>query len=142
MLFMIASAGRMHARQIPEIRKRIEQNLDSEILHRRAEEHGSQMPFTERFEIERPAGLFHQPELVRDCRGVEHAISCRKRWQVERLPLNRFSVLADKPHLAGGKIAGSGKVAATANWPCQRRGIERKRFFDLVEQLERITALG
>src|SRR5262245_28877719 len=134
--------GRLRARRRRESCQRIEQIFDAEILQRRAEEHGSEMPFTERFEIERSAGLFHQLELVRDCRGVEHAISCRKRGQVERLPLNRFAVLADKPHLAGGKIAGSGKVAATANWPGQRRGIERKRFFDLVKQLERIPALA
>src|SRR5262245_10305608 len=100
------------------------------------------MPFTKRFEIERPTSPFHQPELVRDCRSVEHGISCRKRGQVERLPLNRFTVLVDKSHLAGGKIAGPGEVSATTNRPGQRRGVERERFFDLVEQLERVPAFA
>ena len=100
------------------------------------------MAFAERGEIERPAGVLHQRQLLGDRLGVEHRIFRRQRGEIERLRLGRLAVLAEQPHLAGRQIVGAGEIAAAPDRPGHRRGVERQRLLDLVQQLERIAALA
>src|SRR5262249_59377693 len=97
---------------------------DAEILECGAKENRSQMALTESLELKRPAGFFHQIELVGDRPGVEHRIFRGKRGKIQRLTFNRRRVFADKPHFACCEIIGSGEVAAAPNRPCHWRGIE------------------
>ena len=85
---------------------------------------------------------FTSASSSRDRLGIEHRIFRGERGEIERLPLDGLAVVADQPHLARGKVVGAGEIAAAANRPGHRRGIERQRLFDLVEQLERIAALA
>ena len=138
----LAHIGGLRARRRREDGERIEQVLDAEILQRRTEEHRRQMALAEAVEIETLAGVLDQRQLLLDRRHVEHRVVGRERREVERLTLDRLAVLADQPHLAARDVVGAGEIAAAADRPGHRRGIERQRLLDLVEQIERIAALA
>ena len=137
-----ALVGHLRARRRREAGERVEQVLDAEILQGRAEKHRRQMALAERVEIEAPAGVLHQRQFLGDRLGVEHGIFRGQRGQIERLRRGGLAVLAQQPHLAGGEIVGAGEVAAAPDRPGHRRGVERQRLLDLVEQLERVAALA
>ena len=48
----------------------------------------------------------------------------------------------EQAHAAGRDVVGAEEIAAAADRPGHRRGVERQRLFDLVEQLERVAALA
>ncbi len=100
------------------------------------------MAFAERLEIEAAAGVLDQRQFFRDGLGVEHLVLGGERGEIERHPVGRLAVLAEQAHLAGGDIVGAGEVAAASDRPGHRRGVERQRLLDLVEQFERVAALA
>src|SRR5262249_57440617 len=92
--------------------------------------------------MESPAGLFDRRQLWADRLGIQHGVLRGQRREVEWLPLDGFSVLADEPHLARGKLVGAGKIATASDRPGHRRRIKSKGLLDLVEQFERITGFA
>ena len=95
------------------------------------------MAFAERIEIKRAAGIFHKRQLVADGLGIQHGILRGQGEEIERLPLDGFSVFADEPHLTRGEIIGAGEITAVADRPGHRRGIESERLFDFVQQVRK-----
>ena len=120
--------------------KAVEQVADAEVLQRAAEEHRGQVALAERREIERPAGVAHQRELLGERSSIEVGVERGERCGIH---LARRAVGAvHQPHRAGSDVEGADEVAAAADRPGHRRGVEGERLLDLVEQVERIAALA
>ena len=100
------------------------------------------MTLAERGEVERPAGFLDELQLFADGVGVEHRVLGGEAFEIERLRFDRLAVLGDQPHLARLQVIGAGEVAALPDRPGHRRGVERQRLLDLVEDLERVAALA
>src|SRR5437764_1057891 len=66
---------------------------------------------------------------------------CCERREVDRRE-RRLAGLADQPHLPARDVVGAGEIAAAAERPGHRRGVERERLLDLVHELERVAALA
>ena len=54
----------------------------------------------------------------------------------------RLRVLAERRQAAAPDVVGAGERAAAADRPGERRGVERQRLLDLVEEVERIARLA
>ena len=101
------------------------------------------MAFAEGGEIERAAGVLHQRRVPRPVRGGSRfGLSARDLRDATCRAGAGLAVALDQPHLAGRDIVGADEVAALPDRPGHRRGIERQRLLDLVEQIERIAALA
>ena len=122
---------------------RVEQIADAEVLQRRAEEHRAQMAFAERVQVERLAGVAHQIELAGDRGGVEIGIERRDLGDAHLAQRAGLAGVAfEQPHAAALDLDGADEIAAAPDRPVHRRGVERQRLLDLVEQVERIAALA
>src|SRR6516225_11179045 len=55
---------------------------------------------------------------------------------------SRTGVAVEKPHAAVFDIDRADEIAAAPDRPGDRRGVERERLFDLVDQVERVAALA
>ena len=114
------------------------------LRQRGAEEDRRQMALAERLEVERLAGLVHQLELVLDRRR-------RRDWHCGAASA-AISICCAAPVLAPSpsssrtpplaQVVGADEIAAAADRPGHRRGVERQRLLDLVEQIERVAALA
>ena len=121
----------------------VEQIADAEILQRRAEEHRAQMAFAERLQVERLAGVAHQLDLLGDRVGVEIGIERRDLGDAHLAQgAGLAGVALQQTHAAAFDRDGADEIAAAADRPVHRRGVERERLLDLVEQIERIAALA
>ena len=54
----------------------------------------------------------------------------------------RAGVALEQAHAAGRHVDGADEIAAAPDRPGHRRGVERQRLFDLVDQIERIAAFA
>ena len=134
--------GRLRAWRRREFGERVEQILDAEILQGRAEIDRRQVAFAERGEVERPAGFLDDRQFLGDRIGVQHGVFGGKRREIERLRGGVLAILGHQPHVAALDVVGAGEIAALADRPGHRRGVERQRFFDLVQYLERVAAFA
>ncbi len=101
------------------------------------------MALAKRLEFERLAGLRHQREFVLDRADVEIGVAAGEIGDVDLLRRAGLGAAAlQEAHAAGGEIVGAEKIAAAADRPGHRRGVERQRLFDLVQKLERVAALA
>ena len=55
---------------------------------------------------------------------------------------DRRGVLAERRQQAVADVVGAGERASAADRPVERRGVERERLFDLVQQVERVARLA
>ena len=105
---------------------------------------GLRWPSRNASQIERLAGVAHQLELARRSRaasrlGLSAATSA---MLISRKRAGLAGVALDQPHAAALDVDGADEIAAAADRPVHRRGVERQRLLDLVEQVERIAALA
>ena len=101
------------------------------------------MAFGERLQIERLAAVPHQVQFFAERGGVEARMPSRElRNGHLAQAAGRARVAVKEPHAAGLYVDGADEIAATADRPGDRRGVERQRLFDLVDQIERVAALA
>ena len=101
------------------------------------------MAFAERRQIEPLAGVAHQVELLLDRAGVEVRVERSDLGDAHRAQRPGLAGVAlEQPHAAALDLDGADEVAAAADRPVHRRGVERQRLLDLVEQIERVAALA
>ena len=120
-----------------------QQIADAEIAQRAAEIDRRQMAFAKRLEFERLAGFRHQRELFLDRADIEIGVAAGEIGDVDLLRRAGLGAAAfEQAHAAGGDIIGAEEIAAAADRPGHRRGVERQRLFDFVQQIEGIAALA
>src|SRR5262249_15994239 len=131
--------------------KAVEQVADAEILQRAAEKHRCQVALAERGEIERATGLLDDGEFLGERSRVEIGINRRDLPEVHPPADPRLwgclgacfrSVALHQPHVARGGFHGSNEIAAAADRPGHRRGVEGERLLNFVQEIEWIAALA
>ena len=101
------------------------------------------MALAKRVELERLAGFAHQRELVLDRGDVEIGIAPGEIGDIDLLRRAGLGAAAfQQPHPAADDVVGADEIAAAADRPGHRRGVERQRLFDLVQKLEGIAAFA
>ena len=101
------------------------------------------MPLAEGCELERLAGLGHQFEFVPDRGDVEIGVGAREIGQIDLLRGAGLGATAfEQADAAIGDVVGADEIAAAADRPGHRRGVERQRLLDFVEQIEGVAALA
>ena len=130
----LAQVGILRARRRRELAEAIEQIADAEIAQRAAEKDRCQMTFAERIQLEWLAGLAHQLELVLDRADVEIGVAAAELGDVDLLGLPGLGAAAfEQADAAIDDVIGADEVAAAADRPGHRRGVERQRLLDLVD---------
>ena len=139
----LAHIAFLRARRRREPAEAFQQIADAEIAQRAAEIDRRQMTLAKRLEIERLAGFRHQRQFILDGADVEIGVVAGKVGDVDLLRGAGLGAAAlEQTHAAIGDVIGAEEIAAAADRPGHRRGVERQRLFDLVEQLERVAALA
>ncbi len=132
----------MRARRRREAAEAFEQVADAEIAQRAAEIDRRQMALAKRFELERLAGFRHQSEFILDRADVEIGIAAGEIGDVDLLRRAGLGAAAfEQAYAAVGDIIGAEEIAAAADRPGHRRGVERQRLFDFIQEIEGIAAL-
>ena len=139
----LAQIAVLRARRRREFAETFEQIADAEIAQRRAEIDRRHVAFAERSEIERLAGFRHQRQLVGDLADVEIGVAPGEFGDVDLFGRTGLGAAAfEQADAAGGNVVGAEEIAAAADRPGHRRGVERQRLFDFVEQFEGVEALA
>ena len=101
------------------------------------------MALAKRLQLERLAGFRDQREFVLDLGDVEIGVAAGEIGDVDLLGRAGLGAAAfEQAHAAVDDIIGAEEVAAAADRPGHRRGVERQRLFDLVQQFEGVAALA
>ena len=146
-----ARLGRVHLAQVAFLRTRrrgksaqtLQQIADAKIAQGAAEIHGRQVAIAKGHQFERLARLPHQREFFLDLANVEIGVAAGKLGDVDlQRRAGLRAAVFQQPHAPAEKIVGAEEITATTDRPGHRRGVERERFFDLVQQFERIAALA
>ena len=92
--------------------------------------------------VEPLAGMTHQIKLAGERRRVEIGVQSAAISAIvisRSLPAEPASPSSSRtpPDLY---VDGADEIASTPDRPCDRRGVERQRLFDLVDQIERVAA--
>ena len=138
-----ALVGGLRPRRRRDGAKRIEEVAHAEIFERTAEEDRSQVAFGKGARIESLAGMAHEIEFRAECRGVEIWVQrgdFGDRHCAQRTGRSRIAV--QQAHATGRHVDCADKIAAAPDRPSDRRGIERERFLDLIDEVERVAALA
>ena len=139
----LAQIAVLRARRRRETPETLQQIADAEIAQRAAEIDRRQMALAKGLELERLAGFRHQREFVLDRADIEIGVAAGEIGDVDLLRRAGLGAAAfEQAHAAGGDIVGAEKIAAAADRPGHRRGVERQRLFDLIEQIEGVAALA
>ena len=100
------------------------------------------MPFEERLLVEGAAAFDRERHLLHR-RGALVLGQHRPDGGVVRPRDRRLGrVLAERAQRLAADVVGAGERAAAPDRPVERRGVERQRLLDLVEQVERIARLA
>src|SRR6476661_10967265 len=101
------------------------------------------MALAKRRQVERLAGIANKPDLLGDRIGVEIEIERRDILDAHLAQgAGPPGVALQQTHAAAFDRDGADEIAAAADRPVHRRGVEGERLLDLVEQIERIAALA
>ena len=139
----LAQIAVLRARRRRELAEAFQQIADAEIAQRAAEIDRRQMALAKRVQFERLAGFRHQRQFVLDLATSRLAL---------RPARSAMSICCAAPVLAPppssrrtppiDDVVGAEKIAAAADRPGHRRGVERQRLFDLVQEIEGVAALA
>ena len=141
--FDLAQVRILRARRRRELAETFQQVADAEITQRAAEIDRRQVAFAKGLQLERLAGFRDQREFVLDLGDVEIGIAAGEIGDIDLLRRAGLGTPAfQQAHAAIDDVVGAEEVAATTDRPGHRRGVERQRLFDLVQQFERIAALA
>ena len=139
----LAQVAILRARRRRELAETFQQIADAEIAQRAAEIDRRQMAFAKRLQFERLAGFRDQREFVLDLGDVEIGVAAGEIGDVDLLRRAGLGAAAlEQAHAAIDDIVGAEEIAAAADRPGHRRGVERQRLFDLVQEIERVAALA
>ena len=139
----LAQIGVLRARRRREFAETFQQIADAEIAQRAAEIDRRQMALAKRFELERLAGFRHQFEFVLDRADVEIGIAAGEIGDVDLLRRAGLGAAAfEQAHAAVDDVIGAEEIAALADRPGHRRGVERQRLFDFIQEIEGVAALA
>ena len=128
-------------------RARRSSSRDAEILERAAEEHRRQMALAERLQVERACTASRTS-------SSSPPITAASRFGIERRQLRGSScsrqlagsmpvvAASSRRTLAEQIVMVPTKSRPRADRPADRRGVERQRLLDLVDQVERVAALA
>ena len=93
--------------------------------------------------VEPLASRTHQIEFAAECHRVEIGI---QRGNVGYRHIAQTAggagIAVKKAHAARLHVHGADEIAPAPDRPCDRGSVERQRFFDLVDQVERIAAFA
>ena len=132
--------GLLGARRRRELGERVDEVAHAEIAQRAAEQHRRQVALEKRLPVEWPATVDRQRQLL-DRRGA--LVLGQQRGDggiVGPGDRNLGAVLPQAAQRLAPDVIGAGERAAAPDRPVQRRGVERQRLFDFVEQVERDRA--
>ena len=130
----LAQIAVLRARRRRETPQALQQIADAEIAQRAAEIHRRQMALAKRLQLERLAGFRDQRQLILDFADVEIGVAAGEIGDVDLLRGTGLGAAAfEQAHAAGCDIIGAEKIAAAADRPGHRRGVERQRLFDFVQ---------
>ena len=139
----LAQIAVLRARRRRKLAEAFQQIADAEIAQRAAEIDRRQMAFAKRLQLERLAGFRDQREFVLDLGDVEIGVAAGEIGDVDLLGRAGLGAAAfQQAHAAIDDVVGAEEVAAAADRPGHRRGVERQRLFDLVQQFEGVAALA
>ncbi len=139
----LAQIAVLRARRRRELAEAFQEIADAEIAQRAAEIDRRQMALAKRVQFERLAGFRHQRQFVLDLRHVEIGVAAGEFGDVDLLRGTGLGAAAfEQTDAAIDDVVGAEKIAAAADRPGHRRGIERQRLFDLVQEIEGIAALA
>src|ERR1700742_467647 len=120
----------------------LQEIADAEIAQRAAEIDRRQMAFTKRLKLERLAGLRDQRQFILDRIDIEIGVASGEVGDVDLLGRTGLGATAfEQADASVDDVIGAEEIAATADRPGHRRGVERECFLDFVEQLESVAAL-
>ena len=123
--------------------KRIEQIADAKILERAAEEDRRHVALGKSLRVEPLAGMAHQIKLPAELRGVEIGVQSGNFGERHfAQPAGGARVAVEQAHATGCHVDCADEIAPASDWPCDRRGVERQRLLDLVDEIERVAALA
>ena len=135
--------GRLCPRRRRHRGERIEQIADAKILQRAAEEDRRQVAFGESLLVESLAGMTHQVEFAGKGRRVEIGIQSGDVGDRHLAqPAGGAGIAVEQAHAAGRHIDRADEIASAPGRPGDRRGVERQRLLDLVDEVERVAALA
>ena len=137
-----AGVGLLGARRRSEGAERLDQVAHAEIAQRRAEIDRRQMALAEGVDVERPAGLARQLQLLDEGVALVLRQQAGDAVGIGAVDRGAFLFLVALAHGILGQMIGAGKGLAPADRPGDRRGVERQLLLDLVEDLERIAAFA
>src|SRR5690242_13384872 len=101
------------------------------------------MPLAERRKLERLAGRADEVKLAFDRASIEIGIERRDLRDAHLAQdAGLAGVALDQADAAALDRHGAGEIAATADRPVHRGGVEGERFLDFVKEIERIAALA
>ncbi|MGY4454748.1 hypothetical protein ACVWZR_009408 [Bradyrhizobium sp. i1.3.1] len=139
----LALVALLRARLRRELAEAFQEVADAEIAQRAAEIDRRQMPLAKGGEFERFRGLGDKLELVLDRADIEVGVELAELGDLDLLCSAGLGAAAfEQTHAAIGNVIGAEEIAAAADRPGHRRGVERERLLDLVEQLEHVAALA
>ena len=137
-----AAGGGLRPRARREFGQRVDELLDAEILERAAPEDRGHVTFEEGFLVERLQALDGEVELVDSVLAFVFGQEFGDARVVGSVHGNRLSVLAERRQPTPSNVVGPGKRSAAADRPGERRGVERERLLDLVDEVKRIASLA
>src|SRR5712671_4772587 len=101
------------------------------------------MAFAKSREVKRLAGVANEIDLLGDGAFVEIGIERRDILDAHLAQgAGPAGVAFEQPHAAALDRDSADEIAAAPDRPVHRRGVERERLLDLVQQVERIAALA
>ena len=135
--------GRLRSRRRRHGGERIEQIADAEILQRAAEEHRGHVAFGKGPRLKSLAGMAHEIEFPAECRRVE------MRVQSGDFGNGHFAqsaggarIAVEQAHPTGRHVDCAEEITPAPRWPGDRRGVERQRLLDFVDELKRVAAFA
>ncbi len=101
------------------------------------------MAFAKGLEFEWLAGLRYQRQFLLDRIDIEIGVATGEIGDIDLLRRAGLGAAAlEQAHTAGCDIIGAEEVAAAADRPGHRSGVQRQRLFDFIEQIEGVAALA
>ncbi len=121
-----------------EVCQRVDQIAHPGIAQGAAEKDGRQMALQERFLVEGFEARAGEFDFRAGQREIRLAQEAGNEWCVRSGNGHGRAVAVEPPHEIVPQVERAREGAASPQWPGDRGGIERKRLFDFVEEIERI----
>ena len=129
-----AQVALLRARRWRELAQSFQKIAYAEIAQGAAEINRRQVPLAEGIEIERLAGVLNQFEFVLDGGDIEIGVAAGEIGHIDLFRLPGLGAAAfEQANAAMNDIEGAHEIAAAADRPGHRRGVQCERLFDLIK---------